>query len=74
MEKNVNPVKRLLKCDHSIEESLLVNSAACENPCVLRTYDRQNVRSINGSARPLKENCRASLKCYFVSPARMRSR
>ena len=40
MEKNVNPVKRLLKCDHSIEESLLVNSAACENPCVLRTYDR----------------------------------
>ena len=39
MEKNVNPVKRILKCDHSIEESLLVNSAACEKPCVLRTYE-----------------------------------
>lgn len=39
MEKNVNSVKSILKCDHSIEELLLVNSAACEKPCDLRAYE-----------------------------------
>jgi len=80
LEKNVNFVKSILRCDHSFEDSLLVNSSAWENPSWSHKREEYNiffglirplnVGAVNGSPGPLKENCRASGKCDFVSPAR----